>query len=102
MSIHDGQAGCSGSRGGDGRADVGSRTMESERYDLVFLALARDCASGASRFIREIQRPSARGLNMMALVGENGSTDDTGSLLLRSDAPIRVIDTSVMDSTRQV
>jgi hypothetical protein len=74
--------------------------MESGRYDLVFLALARDCTSGASSFIRGIQRLSARGLNVMALVGENGSTDDTRSLLLRSDAPIRVIDTSVMESTR--
>jgi hypothetical protein len=72
--------------------------MDSERYDLVFLALARDCASGASSFIRGIQRLSARGLNVMALVGENGSTEDTRSLLLRSDAPIRVIDTSVMEA----
>lgn len=73
-------------------------------YDIIFLALARDCAEFIPGLLAALQRLSRFGLKVHALVGENGSTDNTRELLEEATARndlISVIDTSFMSMSSE-
>lgn len=48
---------------------------------IVFLSLARNCAKYLPSLFDLIEKISAQGVNVAAVVGENGSTDGTADLL---------------------
>jgi len=66
---------------------------------LTILALARDCADSMPRFVALLETLSQGGIDVLAIVGENGSVDGTRALLeLASEAgaPLRVVATDVI------
>lgn len=65
-------------------------------YDIVFLALARDCARTVPSALRALERFEASGLSVHALIGENGSKDSTRELL--DHRLVSVVDTSAMSA----
>lgn len=69
-------------------------------YDIVLLALARDCARTLPSFFRAMDYLGAEGaFEVSAIIGENGSRDSTRALLEAAAAAnprIRVVDTSSM------
>lgn len=66
-------------------------------YDIVFLALARDCAKTIPNALRALELFDASGLLVKAVVGENGSRDETPKLLQHH--LVEVVDTSAMGHT---
>ncbi|WP_171059075.1 MULTISPECIES: glycosyltransferase family 2 protein [unclassified Arthrobacter] len=68
-------------------------------YDIVFLALARNCADTIPGFVQGMERLRQAGIRVAAVVGENGSEDDTRELLEDAAAAtgvVHVVDTSFM------
>jgi hypothetical protein len=57
--------------------------------ELVFLSLARNCASTLPLFLRFLSELQRSGLSCAALIGENGSMDETRALILEA-APYNV------------
>ncbi len=55
--------------------------MNDSEADIVFLALARNCAQYLPAFFTFLERLSSEGVTVAAVVGENGSTDGTRDLL---------------------
>jgi len=69
--------------------------MDSSRsYDIVFLALARDCAKTIPSALRALEYLEASGLSVHAIIGENGSKDSTRALL--NHHLVTAVDTSMM------
>lgn len=67
--------------------------------DIVFLALARDCAATIPGMLRGLGALQDSGLRVRLLVGENGSRDKTRGLLVEASASsglVHVLDTSFM------
>lgn len=67
------------------------RKAASERPDLAFLALAKDCAGTVPRFLELLETLRRSGLHVVAFVGENGSHDETRALLQRAEARGEII-----------
>lgn len=65
-------------------------------YDIVFLALARDCAKTVPAALRALEYFDASGMSVRAVVGENGSRDATRELL--EHHLVSVVSTSAMGS----
>lgn len=67
-------------------------------YDVLFLALARDCAATIPGALQGLSRMQTYGLNVHLLVGENGSQDDTRNILDQAteSGMVTVLDTSFM------
>ncbi|ALV43105.1 hypothetical protein AU252_19695 [Pseudarthrobacter sulfonivorans] len=63
-------------------------------YDIVFLALARDCARTVPSALRALEYFDSSGLSVHAFIGENGSKDSTRELL--DHHLVSVVDTSAM------
>jgi hypothetical protein len=66
---------------------------------VVFLGLARSCARYVAAFAGFLAAQRLAGLAVSAIVGENGSTDDTLARLLAAaaaGAPITLLDTAAM------
>lgn len=61
------------------------------RRDFAFLALAKDCAATIPRFLELLGTLRRNGTSVAAFVGENGSQDETRSLLQRAEAQGEVI-----------
>jgi hypothetical protein len=55
--------------------------MNRTEVELVFLALARNCAHYLPALFRLIEELSSEGVKVAAVVGENGSMDDTRNIL---------------------
>jgi hypothetical protein len=72
-------------------------------YDVVFLALARDCATTIPGFLKGLESLQEAGLRVRALVGENGSSDNTRALLnsaAASEGTVEVLDTGFMSDVK--
>lgn len=70
-----------------------------DQYDVVFLALARDCASTLPGALRGFEALRDSGLRVRLVVGENGSRDETRTILedaAASTGIVEVLDTSFM------
>jgi hypothetical protein len=67
-------------------------------YDIVFLALAKDCAATIPRFSTLLADLARAGLRCSAIIGENGSRDASRAILAEAAAAgqIHLIDTSFM------
>lgn len=67
-------------------------------YDVLFLALARDCATTIPGALEGLRRMQRYGISVHLLVGENGSQDQTRSLLDKAaeSGMVTVLDTSFM------
>lgn len=68
-------------------------------YDIVFLALAQNCAATLPGMIRALDNLRNSQIKIHAVVGENGSHDETRELLesaAASTGMISVVDTSLM------
>lgn len=69
--------------------------MDAEHtFDLVFLALARDCEGTIPAALRALESYDASGLRVHMIAGENGSKDATRALL--EHHLVTVVDTSAM------
>ena len=71
------------------------------RYDvdITFLALARDCGRALRQNLHALREFERTGLRVRAIIGENGSRDDTRGVLeaaARGDRLIELVDTSFM------
>jgi hypothetical protein len=67
--------------------------------DITFLALARDCGRTLRDNLRALEKFESAGLHVRAIIGENGSRDDTRSVLEAAAAEshlIELVDTSFM------
>jgi hypothetical protein len=76
---------------------------DSDCYDIVFLALARNCADTLPGVVRGLNVLHQSGMNVMAVVGENGSSDRTRELLEEAAAStgmVTVVDTSFMSPSK--
>jgi hypothetical protein len=84
------------------RDEVTVVTAGNHAYDIVFLGLARDCASTLPGSFRALERLGNAGLGVHLFVGENGSKDNTRSLLERAvhNGQVTVVDTSFMSSAQ--
>lgn len=73
-------------------------TETNERYDIVFLALARNCERTVLSTLEAIDRLQREGLRIHMVVGENGSSDATPKMLesARRHGTVSVIDTGFM------
>lgn len=71
-------------------------TADLPSQDVVFLALARDCADTIPAALRALDDLRDAGLRVHAIVGENGSRDTTRALLQEASArgSLAVVDTS--------
>lgn len=72
-------------------------------YDVVFLALARDCASTIPGVVLGLEELRKSGLRTCLLVGENGSRDNSRELLenaVDSDGLVHLVDTTFMTEAR--
>jgi hypothetical protein len=68
---------------------------------IQFLSLARDCANTIPLFFAYLERLEKHGLCCTAIIGENGSRDDTRSLIEQAAGPrIALLDTSTMAESR--
>lgn len=65
-------------------------------YDMVFLALARDCAKTIPGALRSLESYDASGLQVHMVVGEDGSKDSSRELL--DHHLVTVVDTSEMST----
>ncbi|TSE14725.1 glycosyltransferase family 2 protein [Arthrobacter sp. KBS0703] len=68
-------------------------------YDVVFLALARDCASTIPGVLHGLDELRKNGLRACLIVGENGSRDNSRELLenaVTSTGMVQLVDTSFM------
>ena len=64
---------------------------------LLFLCLARDCAPTIPTFLSYFRRLDDDGFHCSAIIGENGSRDDTRALILRAAGErIELLDTAFM------
>jgi glycosyltransferase involved in cell wall biosynthesis len=75
--------------------------MTDRESGVVFLALARNCANFLPAFFGFLERLSAEGVAVAAVVGENGSTDTTRELLKSAQAQaghLSYFDTSFIES----
>lgn len=70
----------------------------SRTYDILFLALARDCAKTLPSALQALEYFDASGLSVRAVIGENGSKDSTRYLL--DHRLVSVVDTSSMGSVK--
>lgn len=66
--------------------------------DVVFLALARDCSATLPGFFQFLENMRSNNVRAFALVGENGSKDNSRALLRIAEQRglLRVIDTKAM------
>jgi hypothetical protein len=67
------------------------RHADIARPDFAFLALARDCAGTVPRFLELLETLRRSGSRIVAFVGENGSRDETRTLLQRAEARGEII-----------
>jgi hypothetical protein len=67
------------------------RHADIARPDFAFLALARDCAGTVPRFLELLETLRRSGSRVVAFVGENGSRDETRTLLQRAEARGEII-----------
>lgn len=67
------------------------RQADIARPDFAFLALARDCAGTVPRFLELLETLQRSGSRVVAFVGENGSRDETPTLLQRAEARGEII-----------
>lgn len=75
------------------------RVSDEYCYDIIFLALARDCEETIPSLVRGLENLGKFGLNVHAVVGENGSHDKTRQMLeeaASSKCIVSVVDTSLM------
>lgn len=81
--------------------DVESDTnvnLEKTPIRILFLCLARDCADTISSFVLYLQRLNSHGLFCKAIIGENGSSDRTRTLIEEAAGlKITLLDTSMME-----
>lgn len=71
-----------------------------ETYDVLFLALARDCAATIPGALEGLNRLQDHGLRVHMVVGEDGSSDGTRELLeAATNGAVTVVDTSFMAGT---
>jgi hypothetical protein len=67
--------------------------------ETLFLCLARDCASTLPRFFAYLDAMRSAGMPCRAVIGENGSVDDTRDrIVAASGSKIELLDTSAMAS----
>lgn len=72
-------------------------------YDVVFLSLARDCASTIPGVVRGLEELRKSGLRTCLLVGENGSRDTSRELLenaVGSTGLVHLVDTTFMSEAK--
>jgi hypothetical protein len=67
------------------------------RPTVLFLCLARNCASTLPVFFAYLERLRNAGICCSAIIGENGSTDSTRELIQAAKPEITLLDTSFMD-----
>lgn len=70
--------------------------------DVAFVALARNCERRLHAALAALARLESRGLRVLAIVGENGSTDRTRRLLESAQVEttfVHLVDTSFMAKT---
>ena len=72
-------------------------------YDIVFLALARNCADTIPGVLRGLDTLRQSGMKVIAVVGENSSHDQTRELLEKAAATgsVLVVDTSFMSAATE-
>jgi hypothetical protein len=73
-------------------------------YDIVFLALARNCGDTIPGLVRGLENLRQSGLRVHAVIGENGSHDKTRGLLEEAAAAtgkVSVVDTSFMSGATE-
>ena len=68
-----------------------------ERPSILFLCLARNCASTLPIFLAYLDRLRNVGICCPAIIGENGSTDSTRELIQTAKRDVTLLDTSFMD-----
>jgi hypothetical protein len=66
-------------------------------YDIVFAGLARDCGKTIPNLFTTMDRLTARGIRCAAVIGENGSLDDTRDRIQRGTLSRNVI---LVDTSR--
>jgi hypothetical protein len=68
---------------------------------ILFLCLARDCADTIPRFFAYLDRLESAGFRCAAIIGENGSSDGTRTLIEEAAGPkITLLDTTLMAGGR--
>jgi hypothetical protein len=73
------------------------RDSPSSTTKILFLCLARDCAKTIPTFFSYLRRLDENGFDCAAIIGENGSRDDTRTLISRAAGErIELLDTSFM------
>lgn len=79
-------------------ADSSTRAEAGAGTDIVFLALARNCARTLPGFMKFAETLKSRGLRCEVLVGENGSRDATRQMLrdLEARGYLRFLNTAFM------
>jgi hypothetical protein len=66
--------------------------------DMLFLCLARDCASTLPHFFNYLEQLRQTGIRCTAIIGENGSVDATRNLIQSSGPGVALFDTSALNS----
>lgn len=77
---------------------------DDDRYDIVFLALAQNCADTIPGVVRGLDTLRQSGMKVIAVIGENGSADLTRELLEEAAAStgmVSVVDTSFMSEATE-
>jgi hypothetical protein len=64
--------------------------------NLLFLCLARNCEGTLPAFFEYLNSLERHGIHCTAIIGENGSSDDTRALIRKSGPQIELLDTSFM------
>jgi GT2 family glycosyltransferase len=67
------------------------------RPSILFLCLARNCASTLPVFFTYLDQLRKVGISCSAIIGENGSTDSTRDLIQAAKPDVTLLDTSFMD-----
>src|SRR5262245_19196347 len=68
--------------------------------DLLFLGLAKNCARTIPKFAKLLDRLEISNYNVRAIIGENGSRDNTRSVIRSFYPRITPLDTSFMGKER--
>jgi glycosyltransferase involved in cell wall biosynthesis len=74
--------------------------MNLPQSEMIFLALARNCAPYLPAYFSFLERLSSDGITVASLVGENGSTDETLSILKSAEQKLpylTYVDTSFIE-----
>lgn len=75
---------------------------QQKKIDVAFLGLARNCEAQLMEFFNHVESLKSAGLTAVVIIGEDGSTDLTRSVIAAQQEDVILVDTSTIGSVSRL